>query len=340
MAFYNRGGGVIDTPKHILDLSWGRRLDNISSSTINFSISDLSCCSQLGILEPIAHSMSVIRNNAEVWYGTIKRVEYGRDLVQVQSDDGLFWLDSRIVHEDHSWTKTDLTDIFVDLFNDAMLPDPISQLSLATTPTLVLESRKAKASDNRYVWNIVQEMLDTGLDVTAFGRKILVGIMYNSQPLELRLGDVQGDPKILKDGTLFGNKIIVDANEKAVGIYPPSGTVSAYPLVEKVLKDGQIQDAASALNAAKSRYEFSKVVPRLVNIADGIQLQPNSALAKNNLNLLIPGSLITVNTEGLCYDQKEVFRLGNVDVTVAGGIETVSLSLQPTGPEASLEESF
>lgn len=338
VVFFNRGGGAIDIPLTPTSVTWGRRIDDISAATIVYTIGGDNCCLELGILEPLAHSVGIYRNGKLAWFGWIyPRVTYGFGEVTIEAVDGLWWLTRRIVHNDLSWKNTDLVDIFSDLYDDAMAPDPISQLTVVKTNTNVTESRIAKAKDNRYTWNIVKEMLDTGLDVTAFGKTIIAGLIVNSGKVQLRMRDVQGDPKIVKDGGQFADRVIVDASDKAVGIWPPGQpqATGAYPLVELVLKDGQIQDAASALNAAKARYEFSRRVPRQITLGDGIILLPNSAI---NVGNLIPGTIVTVDTEGLCYQQKEDFRVGSIDVTVAAGNETVNMSLQPTGPGATLAD--
>jgi hypothetical protein len=148
---------------------------------------------------------------------------------------------------------------------------------------------------------------------------------------------VQGDPRITKDGKQYANRVIFDANDAVQATYPTTAPAanSAYPLVETVIKDSQVQDQVSAENAAKARYEFSRNVPRLVTLRDGLQLQPNVPLTMREL---IAGVMVNIDTEGLCYEQRETFRLGGMDVEVAGGVEKIKLAMQPTGPAETLAD--
>lgn len=338
VRYYNRSHTQISRPSGILTIDYGRRGDDISSATIVYSLANSDCCNELGDLEPIANNVGIYSDGEEVWYGVVKQVSYDFDTVTIRADDAFWWMSVRKLHYDHKWINTDLTDIFIDLFNDAMSPDPISGLNLVTLPSHVKESRTARLSEHRTCWAVVREMLDTGLDVTAYGRNLVIGPLVG-RPLQLRLSDVQGQPSIIKNGELFTNNVTLDASDGVVGIYPPGNAApnTLYPLVEKIIKDSQVQGKESALAGARSRYEFSRVVPRIVSINDGLQLQPNTNIV---LSDLIPGVLISVDTTGLCYEQRETFRLGSVDVSVGSGAEQISMALLPTGPLGTLDTSL
>jgi hypothetical protein len=337
VRFFNRAGAPIAVPPTPLSVSWGRRLDDISSASIIWSVSGDDCCDELGGIEPIAHFVGIYRENGEVWYGTVKMISYGFSTIELRADDALFWLTRRRIHNDLTLTSMDLSDQFQAIYDDAMAPDPLSQFAVVRTGTGVYESRTVQVRDYRTAWNVIQEMLVTGLDVTTLGRTIYAGVVQ-FRPLVINLRDVQGDPRITKDGGKYANSVTMDASDTVNATYPsgdPTANAS-YPLTEIILKDSQVQDVTSATNAAKARYEYSRQVPRLVSFSDGIQLGPESGI---DVSTLLCGQLITVNSEGLCYAQRESFRLGGVDVTMAGGVELVKLSLQPVGPIASLEDA-
>jgi hypothetical protein len=107
-------------------------------------------------------------------------------------------------------------------------------------------------------------------------------------------------------------------------------------LVEEVIKDSQLSTNESAEHAAKARYEFKRIVPRIVRTQDGLVLQQNVDIFVSDL---VCGSTVIVDTFGLCYDVKQSFRLGNVNVVVAGGVETIDIGLQPVGPLGSLSSA-
>ncbi len=337
-TFYDRGGQVIPSPSNLTTLSWGRKLDDISRARLTYTISGDNCCDSLGYLEPIVHEVGITRNDELVWYGWLLQPEYSRNTVEIPCVDALWWLTKRRFHNDKTWTNTDLSTIFDDIWQDAVVDaDPIRAFTTIDNCG-VLESREIRASANRIAWNMVREMLDTGLDITCVGQNVLAGIPFGGIPLQFNLAELQGDPSVIKDGNRFATKIIVDANEKIQAEYPETGWAGSdyYPLIEDVIKDSQIQDQQSALNAAKARYEYTRIIPRLVNLKDGLTLLPGTSIS---FDQLVPGRRMIVDTKGLCYNAIEEFRLGSIDVDVAGGVETVKLGLQPKGPAGGLEES-
>lgn len=335
IVYYDRYDRSINSPVNISEIQWGRKIDAISTSTITYVVSDDSCCEQLGVLEPIAHKIGIKRNEELAWYGWLENVEYGRNEIIVNSFDALGWLQRRVIRDDLSWTNADLTTIFTDIYNNALSIDPISA-EIVQYPSGTTATREEKQSAFRVAWSAVSEMLDTGLDITVFGQKILAGVIPTTRPIELTLNDMQGDVRVQKAGKAYGNRIISDANDATVGVYPPGPATgnAIYPLTEVVIRDGQLQDQASADNAAKSRYEYSRYVPRLVTTQDALVLNPNF---NAKVNELIPGMKVIIDTTGICYVTRQEMRLGSIDVSVSGGSEKVSISLQPTGAAEGLD---
>jgi len=336
VTFYDRGGQVIPSPDRIATLSWGRMLDGVSRARVTYAITSEDCCANLGFLEAVVHECAIRRNDDLVWYGWLQQPEYSRGAVEIPCVDALWWLNKRLIHKDISWTNTDLSDIFNDIWQDAIVDADNIRAFTTITQCGTKETRAVKVQDNRFAWSVVQEMLDTGLDITVVGQNVYGGIPFNEAPRQIKLSDMQGDPTVMKDGEQFATRVIVDASEEVQAQYPegPGWAGSEYyPLVEEVVRDSQIQDVQSALNAAKARYEYTRTVPRVVNLRDGLTLSPSTTLTFNDL---IPGRRVIVDTTGLCYNTKEEFRIGAVDVDVAGGIETIRLGLQPKGPPGGL----
>jgi len=339
IRYYDRGGLAYDSPQNISNLKWGRKLDGISFAEITYFISDDSCCDQLGSIEPIAHEVGIARNGKLVWYGWVLNVEYGRNHVRVEAFDALGWLKKRLVHNDLTFTGVELSQQFLSIWNDAMAPSPI-RAEVITTPTGITETREIKAADNRIAWSPVQEMLDTGLDVTVYGQKVLAGVIYSTRSIELSLADVEGDATVTKLGNGYANRVIVDADESVQAVYPPNQISPAgndlYPLAEEVIRDSQIQDVGTAEHAAKSRYEYSRRVPRIVDTSQAMVLHSNIDITVNEL---VPGVRVIFDTEGICYGTKYELRLSSVDVEVAESVERISINLQPTGPRDALADS-
>lgn len=335
--FAGGSSGRFNTPDSITEITWGRKLDGISRATISYQKSGPDCCGDLGEIEPLRTEVGIYRDGRLEWYGWVLDVEEGRNDLIVTAVDALWWLTARRQRVDYDWQNTDLTDIFIDLWNEAMSTDPIENTQLVTTPSGVLESRKAQIVDFRYIWNIVQEMLDSGLDVFTLGKSIFAGVPQSLREIEMTMADISGDIRVTKAGSLYASNVVVAGTEQTYGEYPPTDQTSLYyPRVDEIIKDSQVQNVDSAVNRAKARYEYSKIVPRLVKTQDGITLSPDSNIT---VPILVPGVPIVLETTDLCYAARQAFRLGTLDVTVSSGNELVVIGLQPTGPVASLATS-
>ena len=114
-----------------------------------------------------------------------------------------------------------------------------------------------------------------------------------------------------------------------------TGRQGIYPLVQDLVYNETLQSNASAEATAKSRYEYSSgIVPRVVRAGDALQLRQGAV----DIRKLIPSCIVNLDvTHELCLDEKQQFRLGAVDVTFSGGIETITVALQPLGTIAELE---
>lgn len=337
IKFYDAGGNSFDAPTDQIDsLDYHRKLDDESDCNIDFIITTDDCCRTLGTLEPYAHEVEIIRNADQVWYGWLLDIENTRGEVHVNAFDALGWLKRRIARYDRNFQSVDLADIFYQVWHDAMDISPV-RARIITTPTGIREDRTVNAADRRFAFNIVKEMLDTGLDATAFGQTILAGIVHSSKPIELLLAEVSGDVGVTKKGSSYANKLYFNASADVTAEFPATTAANAYyPLVEGVVNDSQVQTSESALAALQAKYQvIGTRPPRVITAADSLILQPNSNI---KLNDLVPGIRATVDTTGLCYSIQQEFRLGQVDVTVSSRNEQISVSLQPNGPLDDLSD--
>lgn len=338
LRFFDRGGRVIDGPKDIEMLHWQRKLDDSSKADWDLIISGDDCCGELGRIEPLAHAVEIKRNAKQVWYGWVLDIEEGRRTFNFTAFDAIGWLKRRKIHTDMSWSVEEVVNIFQDIWDDAMAPDPI-RAQVILSPTGTLETRSVKVSENQLAWAAVKQMLDSGLDITAFGQTVLAGIVHTTKPIELKLSDFEGDVRLSKLGSQFSNNVTVDASEQIQAIYPdtPPSANDYYPLVETVVKDAGIEDVNTAINTAKSRYEYSRFVPRILTNTENLTLRANIDI---DVNDLIPGIRVIVDTEGLCTETRQEFRLGQVDFNVVKGSEKITVSLQPTGPRDNLDSAL
>jgi len=334
IIYYIRGSASRAQQATISNVEWGRRLDEISEAKVTHVLSDLSCCDDLDRIEPWADTAEIYRNGALVWYGWVLSVEYSRTEVIVELKDALIHSRYRILSEVYEKNQ-DASLHFRDLWNNAMAPNP-PKVNIETSLSGVIESRKYTERHKRILWFIVKELLDASIDVTALGNTIYVGPLAIAKPFSLTADDFAGDITLRKAGEYYANQVIVDGARSAGATFP-TGVVHGegiYPLVQDAIYDEGLQTNAAAEAAAKSRYAFTAgVVPRIVRAGDALQLRSGVI----EIDRLIPSSIVTLDTAGLCYSQKQDFRLGNVNVTYGGGSETISLSLEPIGTYQKFE---
>jgi hypothetical protein len=329
-----RGAAIGVAPYTIQSISWGRRNDEISKAKIVHTLNDPDCCSLLGDIEPLADNLEILLDNNIVWSGPITAVEYGRSTVVVEAEDMLSWARRRVLQQPYE-KKQDEAIHFKELWDNAMQYSPIP-VEIITSATGVIASRRYPNTQKRIVWFILKELMDAAVDVTVIGNQMYVGTLAFGERLTLGSDDFSGDIVLRKAGELFANQVIVEGARSVVGQYPP-GIVSGseiYPLVQDLVFDESINSNATAAATARSRYDFtSGVVPRVVRAGDALTLRQGAIDVKE----LIPGRIVSLEFENLCYAQTQDFRLGSVDVDVAAGVQTIGISLQPIGTLAQVE---
>lgn len=331
-----RGSSSSIGQETIASINFGRRLDDISKASITHILTDNSCCSDLGRIEPWADTIEIRGDGDLKWTGVVTSVEYSRNTVVVEAHDELIFSRYRVLTENYEKTQ-DSSLHFVDLWNNAMAWNP-RPVNLIASNTGVVEARKYQIErQNRISWFILKELLESSVDVTVLGQNIYIGTLNLGKPLTLNASDFAGEITVRKAGELYAGQAIVEGARAVRGSYPVGRVAGEgiYPLVQDTQYDEALQTNEAAAAAAKSRYDYSAgIVPRIVRAGDALQLRQGAV----SLDQLIPSTIITLDvTDELCIGEKQQYRLGSVDVEVAGGIETITIALQPIGTIAQLE---
>lgn len=318
-------------------VEYSRELDAISSATVNLITPGADCCGLLGVADHYNTELIIFQTNPitardeVVWRGPCFTVDYGRGVVDIVAKDVLHWLEVRRIEVDYNFVRADVSDIFVELATYALEKDPTHQptYSFVTSKSGVLEDRLVEAASGRMAWAVSGEMLQSGLDVTTFGSRIIVGLPAFT-PLTLKDTDVLGEVRVTKDGADFANHVFANASRDIVGTYPPGPAAGSngYPLVETTISDSQLQDVASAQAAARARYDFSAGGVRRVNASGGLVLLPSSGIDPRTL---VAGQLFNFQATESCYGAEETLRLGRLTVVSEEGVRTSTIELQPTG---------
>ena len=336
-----RTGGVdmsIDS-QQLSRVEWAREIDQTARAKTTHILKGSSddCCHDLALLEPWLSTITVTKNGGAVWYGWVSRVHYFRDRVEVEAVGALQWLRKRVPTGYYKETA-DLADHFAALWALCMEGSDVG-VEIVPFPTGVVELREMDdRAAYRTGWSIFREMADTGLDAVEFGNQIYAGDLTAIVPtVELGIEDFRGDVALTKDGELYANQGVVDGARSVNAVYPSGLTypgAQPYPRIVDVIIDEQLQDITSARAAAKARVDYSPVVPRIVKATQDVALDPNSSIKPE---ALLPGGLVNLDTTGLCYAERESYRLGRVSVIVEGGAENTTIGLQPVGTLSALE---
>lgn len=335
---YRIRGSQSSIPSNTISvLEWGRKLDDISQARITHVLTDKSCCDELGRIEPWADTIEIYQNGELVWMGWVTAVEYSFSTVVVEAKDALNFARYRWMPDDYEKTQ-DSALHWQDIWNascgtDSPSPVPVT---LAVSATGVIEKRRYLSSFRRISWFLLKEIQEGSVDVMALGNQILVGAISVGGILHLNAGDFAGDIVLRKAGELYAGQVGVEGARSVRGEYP-QGEISGdgiYPLVQDLVFDEAITSNATAESQAKSRWEYTQgIVPRVVRAGDALQLRQGAIDVKR----LIPSRIVNLDMSELCVGSQQQFRLGSVDVTYAGGIETIGISLQPIGSLAQVE---
>lgn len=321
----------------IQQIDYSRVLDASSDGSVNLITAGADCCGQLAAVDHWNTDLVIFCQNPNtnrdevVWRGPVRKATFRRGSVFIEAKDNLAWLERRLLEQSFDFVDEDVVDQFEALLEYAMRKDPanIPTYTLLKYTSGVTESRKIDTKALRMTWNVVSEMLKTGLDVTTFGSTIIAGVPAFTT-LDLKDTDVIGNVEVVKDGEEFADRVLANASRDIVGIFPPGAPtgINGYPLVETLVNDSQLQDEASAVNAAEAYFAFSGKGVRRVRANGGLILLPSS---KIDARTLIAGQLFNFAATETCYKATETMRLGRLSVTVGKGYEKATIDLQPVG---------
>jgi hypothetical protein len=329
---YRRNGspiGIDDSPTAI---QWGRRLDDVSVASVEYTLPSVACCEGLAMLEPYADTIEVWRNDQLVWLGWVERVTYGRDTVLVEGMDALGWLGVRFLQADLKVAGVDYADVFEALWLDAV--DASADLPIVYDKTLtgVTTTKEYLQASYQTAMDIARELFDTAVDATALGQRILFGDLSHLGDIELDIQDIEGDIALIKDGERYANEWIAKGADNTVATATTSPS-APYPLVSRVIEDQNLQNGTDAQAAADNRLASSPIVPRRIEFPEGAKLK---TCEDKTFRLYVPGRRVQVDTTGLCVQDKHTMKLSTVDCTVSGESEEVTLGLIPVGQDSVL----
>lgn len=292
-----------------------------------------SCCDDWEDLDTWATEILVFRDGRDAWCGPVTDVAYNYGEISVKADDLTAWWDRRTV-PNVSYDGVDLTDIFVGVHEAAMEEDPSPNITIDATRVGLRGSRSVLKSQYVYAVDILQEIAETSLDYTAYGRNILVkGTEIDADPwLVLQDEHWTEPPTVRKRGNEQATRVVVRGEGVQSVASASAEYMDYYGLLTRTFDESSITDQASCDLAAQTRLDMLKD-PLYIETPAGAKLKTSAPIT---LAQLIPGMRVRVDTQATCKKIIGDFRLQRVSVDFNGD---VAIDLEPIGSIDSFETS-
>lgn len=354
------GRSTYCVPGGYTSFKFNRVLDDVSEAEVRFPNSQ--CCECLGTVNPWKHELAIYRNSKLVWVGPIRTLTYdnAKDEIVVTAKDLFSWFDVRMIPRspDGYYVEClDLSAIFQDVMNDAMLPDARPNIKLHMTNTGIRGSREYEPDQFQIAGDELRELSRNGVDFTMINR-ILFGGAIETPPDDIPLMIDEHwavSPAVTVSGDDMTTRSIVGGGGSGadgfdvIGVYPGAvgGTGTAFDailnpatqefgLIERLWVEPDIDDECdesllggddqeSIDNAARTRWDLLSVPTVTISGGELAESAPFS------LNCLIPGRRVKISLMRVCRGVVGIYRIATLAVSVTGDAESISVDLQPLG---------
>lgn len=326
-----RGGGRVLAELNPIDGQFTRVLDFTSELTATMVVGgalDVNCCADLSEIRPWATELAVFWDGLLAWAGPVTEAVFSSDRVTVKAKDLTAWWSRRTVPLSN-YQDFDLSTIFENYHNQAMEEDPSPNFTLTTTPSGVTGVRAVTIATT--AWTVMQELTQTAVDFTAYGRGVLVGGQeVPAQPhLTLQDGDFEAPLEVGERGDIMANRVIIVGSPGITAQAEDTDFIDFYGLVERVFYEATVLDVTSAQALADTRLAILKD-PTFLSAPQGKGLKSTAPMV---LAELIPGSRIRVSSVATCRSVTTDFRLRSVNANFTG---KVAIGLEPLGTTENL----
>lgn len=332
--------------------TWSRKKDEISKATVSVP-ANADCCGVVSLLSTayseLLFELHIYRDpDWLVWAGRLLEISEDPSLssetetVEFTAEGLLGWSNHRVFAVPMpymgggpgtpNWVSTELTTIWVDWWNYLMSKDD-PDVGLISSPTGITGSRSVVLSEAAVGWTVLKDLIDAGVEVTEYGRVLLVGDLSQLVP---RLGAVTEEwfsdpPETRVTSETQANRVYATGGAGVLGVFggpePTSGL-----LLETGVSDTTATDVASANERAENEVELRAQAIAFVEGTNGI-----SPDAPVSIQALIPGARASVSLTNRCVAISEDMELTSVEVTYAPtndsteNIENVSVTFEPYG---------
>lgn len=332
---WTRGGGSLVFDRlPVTSVSWTRMLDDTSQASADLAGMGRTraCFEAIRDAEPGQHELAIIRDGVAVWQGPVFSKDAQGTSGGYDARDLSLWWDHRRLPVDRVFEATDLATIFETLADDAMLEDASPNITVVSSPTGILGTRKYLAGQHLMAGPQLRELANSGVDFTFVGRDALVGgTSIDAEPIVL-LQDrhLAAIPKTTR-GFPVGNRVGLSGAGGGEGPDPIFGeaqdaaSIATYGLLDDVQSQESVRDDASAAAQARSTLAIGSVP---VTVLSEVLLDSTAPVL---IEQLVPGALVGCAFGSSGIDVAGTFRISKVDVKGEGRNESVQLTLEPVG---------
>lgn len=329
-----RGDGSLIGVVPWTQITWERVIDDTSQTKVTLDLQNPACCELLSVLRPWQHELAIYRDGVEIWVGPVYTIAQPPERSEIVGRDLTAWWDRRLIHEDHVYSNADLSTIFEDVSNDAMLPDNSPGLSVSATPCGVTATTTYLAAQHLVAGQTLRDIANIGVDFTALRRVILAGgTTVPSDPVgTLFDSHFQTPPQPSLDGSAQHNSLVVRgsgggaAGDTISGAASDDAAAELAGLLEDVVTITTITDNVTARAAARTRVELQKEVV----LIDQCVLAPTAPVT---VEQLIAGAVVALKLANTCIPVDDSYRIQKVSGSISStdGIEQITLAVEPVG---------
>lgn len=329
LFFTKRGGEEIVGTTTFEAMYYSRVLDGVSAANIVATPKSKSEQDVLKALNPWEHEVAIVRGNEVVWQGPISD-ELGfsnaddQHRVSISCQDVMVWFQKRRVHMTRSYVQEDVGVIYRDLVENAMERDPSPNISVDIVPTGVLADREYEEVRRQIVWNALDELHTSGIDVCTVGRNVIVGVedvpadhlgvltapAFRSVNVRKRGSDMANDLTVTGSGSTGGE--LTSATYSSL-VYAPEDILK-YGLLEGQTANFTLTTPEAAQYAAIKRWEFTRKPALYVQMT-------LTTKAPVEMARLIPGAMVELYDDSTLVDLAGEFRMSRLDCQVVAGSE-------------------
>lgn len=365
---FDRGGTrMLGELTPLVDVAWGRKRDDISSTTIHLAEWDESMRRFLGSLRSWVHELVVFRDGVRCWEGPITRISASKTQVEIEAKDVMAYVYRRIMRQGYndSYRIINGTQIgqhtVVERASQIVMnalayddPNVLPYLTPLNNPGDAKTSRSVK-DFVKTAWEEVDDLAATaGLDYTAIGRRI--AFWDTHRPIgrlpEMRDGDFGDSPIVTEYGMSMANVFGVTNNNGLYGLATKGLDANGLPGSEGFIEqlasaygesEGQGTEQTLTREAIKRAIESMtnqaerNISPRwpaplVVRVPDNTSLNPELNLG---INQLVPGVWIPLRSNSTIREVAQWQKLDSIQVTQddQGEKITVVMSPAPNGGE-------